>query len=584
MKNKLYTFLLIGGLAVTGSGCSDYLDIYDKTTVSPNVFPTTIEQLDLMVNAVYGSFKTQGLYSFYWFPMGMYLYDNTSDLAWQGDPERNGQMLKHTDPTCTYLTLTYADIFKSIELANAVLDAVPAFEAAGYATDADRSALDFMKGQALFYRALAYWHGQIFCELQSDGLALPLMRTVPKTLDEMMAPRATTAAFWEFIIQDLKEAIPLLQGRTDPTRVTEWAAKGLLAKVYAQAGSLPEAKPVLKDIIDHSGKELVAFDIYKQMFFGDSEFEFTDESLYEIDMTTDMQQWGPWGNSTTGSGMQMVFAPYILNLNDGGKPLASGWSNNFVHDKNLYRFGLKLPVPERISNPAYDPSKPLTLDNLDKVCTPEYLRASEEMRTDQTVDPRLFVSCGQPFVEQTLMDDGQVTVYHQTGDVLETDMQRWSHRKFTNIRGTEGAVSMNNGANFPVIRLADIYLLYAEACAADEPAVALEYINKVKRRAYGYPADAPSPVDYKSLHDRTMARDGDHLANDPLKYERWAELFAEGQWWYDVRRWRIGPEEARYYEKTRVGNLIWPGDAGYVQPIPKTEMDRNKNMVQTPGY
>lgn len=293
MKSKLYTFLLIGSLAVTGTSCSDYLNIYDKTTVSPNVFPTTLEQLDLMVNAVYGSFKTQGLYSFYWFPMGMYLYDNTSDLAWQGDPERNGQILKHTDPTCTYLTLTYADIFKSIELANAVLDAVPAFEAAGYAAETDRDALDFMKGQALFFRALAYWHGQIFCELNPDGLALPLMRNVPKTLDEMMAPRATTAQFWEFIIQDLQEAIPLLKGKSDPTRVTEWAAKGLLAKVYAQAGEWPEAKPVLKDIIDHSGKELVAFDIYKQMFFGDSEFEFNDESLYEIDMTTDMQQWGP---------------------------------------------------------------------------------------------------------------------------------------------------------------------------------------------------------------------------------------------------------------------------------------------------
>lgn len=282
--------------------------------------------------------------------------------------------------------------------------------------------------------------------------------------------------------------------------------------------------------------------------------------------------------------MQMVFAPYILNLNDGGKPLASGWSNNFVHDKNLYRFGMNLPVPERIDNPSYDPSRPMTLDNLDKICTSGYIRASEEMRINQTVDPRLFISCGQPFIEQTLMDDGQVTVYHQTGDVLETDMQRWSHRKFTNIKGTEGAVSMNNGANIPVIRLADIYLLYAEACATDEPSVALEYINKVKRRAYGYPVDAPSPVDYKSLHDRTMAREEDHLAYDPLKYERWAELFAEGQWWYDVRRWRIGADEARYYEKTRVGNLVWPGDAGYVQPIPKTEMDRNKNMVQTPGY
>jgi hypothetical protein len=103
----------------------------------------------------------------------------------------------------------------------------------------------------------------------------------------------------------------------------------------------------------------------------------------------------------------------------------------------------------------------------------------------------------------------------------------------------------------------------------------------VKRRAYGYPVDSPSPVDYKSLADRTVAQPNDHLANDPLKYERWAELFAEGQWWYDVRRWGIGPKEAAYYEKTRVGNLSWT-DFGYVQPIPQAEMERNKNMKQNP--
>lgn len=34
---------------------------------------------------------------------------------------------------------------------------------------------------------------------------------------------------------------------------------------------------------------------------------------------------------------------------------------------------------------------------------------------------------------------------------------------------------------------------------------ALEYVNKVHRRAYGYDPDQPSPVDYASLQDRTYA-------------------------------------------------------------------------------
>ncbi len=149
MKKKIHTILTVLLITIAISGCSDYFDIYDKGTVSPDIFPTTMEQMDLMVNAMYGSTKTQGLYSFYWFPMGMYLYDNTSDLAYQGDPERNGQLLNRTDPTCSYLTHSYSDIFKMVGFANAVLDALPGFEA-GYATDLDKPALDYMKGEALF--------------------------------------------------------------------------------------------------------------------------------------------------------------------------------------------------------------------------------------------------------------------------------------------------------------------------------------------------------------------------------------------------------------------------------------------------
>ncbi len=83
----------------------------------------------------------------------------------------------------------------------------------------------------------------------------------------MMVPRFTVREFWDFIIQDLTEAIPLVAGKTDPTRVTEWAVKGLLAKAYAQAGRMDTARPLLKEIIDNSGKDLVEFDIYKNMFF-----------------------------------------------------------------------------------------------------------------------------------------------------------------------------------------------------------------------------------------------------------------------------------------------------------------------------
>jgi hypothetical protein len=92
------------------------------------------------------------------------------------------------------------------------------------------------------------------------------------------------------------------------------------------------------------------------------------------------------------------------------------------------------------------------------------------------------------------------------------------------------------------------------------------------------PVETPSPVDYPDLAAPTGAAPADHLANDPLKYERWAELFAEGQWWFDVRRWRIGDKEAAYYGKVKAGNLTW-NDNKYALPIPEQEMNNN-NLIQ----
>ena len=138
------------------------------------------------------------------------------------------------------------------------------------------------------------------------------------------------------------------------------------------------------------------------------------------------------------------------------------------------------------------------------------------------------------------------------------------------------------------MRLADIYLLYAEAIADTDPAPALEYVNKVHRRAYNLNPDAASVRDYTSLTATTIAAKNhpeDALANDPLKYERWAELFAEGQWWYDIRRWHLLENEMKVYKRTRYGTLIYQGERAYAQPIPQTEIEAyNGSMKQNYNY
>lgn len=597
MKNKIYHIIGIILLTVVLSGCSDYLDVADKGSVSSAIFPTTLEEADLVLTSSYAGSHQQGLYAFYWFPMGIYLYDHTSDTYGTYDL-RATQMSNNTNTDCPYNTQTYSDVMRWIQLSNAALEGI---EKVRTNHPGDSVKLNYMKGQALFNRALAYWHGQIFFEIESkpNGLGLPLIDKVPKTIDEMMPPRSTTKESWDFVISTLNQAIPLLKGyRTDQTRATEWAAKGLLAKVYMQARHPGRAVPVMEDIINNSGKILVETSLYENMFYGDPKKEFNNESLYEIDMTTNLAQNGPWGGYTTGSGMPMVFAPWPLNLDFRNRPSSTdfdiitnstgGWGNNYIHDANVRRFGFTLPAAptKRVQNPNFKSAVARSVTNLPYILDPDYYNQSIAIRTNKIADPRLYVCAGQPYVD-TFMDAlGRVTFYDKSPEInTQPQMLSWNHKKFTNRLGTESQLNFSSPANYPVVRLADIYLLYAEALKDSLPTKALEYVNKVHRRAYNYPVDSPSPVDYKSFTDKTMAPAGDHLANDVLKYERWAELFAEGQWWFDVRRWEIGQQEVDYYKTTRNGQLHFYGNSYYVQPIPKTEIERYHGTIQqSEGY
>ena len=597
MKNKIYRFISIILLSIFLVACSDYLQVSDQGSVSSNVFPSTLDQVDLMLTSSYAGSHQLGLYAFYWFPMGIYLYDHTSDTDGTYDT-RATQMSNSTIATCPYNTQTYSDIMRWIGFSNAALEGIEKYRASHPADTVNAKRLNFMRGQSLFNRALAYWHGQIFFEIESkpNGLGLPIIDKVPKSVNEMMPPRATTKDSWDFIISTLNEAIPLLTGHTsDSTRVTEWAAKGLLAKAYMQSRNPEKAVPVLEDIIKNSGKVLIPTSTYEDMFYGKAANEFNKENLYEIDMTNNPKQTGPWAAYTTGSGMPMVFAPWPLNLDFRDRGPATtpgsldiitnstgGWGNNYVHDANVRRFGFTLPAPgNRVKNTGYVKASPRSVTNLPWIIDPAYTTQSNTIRTNKQADPRLYVSAGQPYVDTFKDGIGRVTFYDKSPAMnSQPQILSWNHKKFTNREGTEQLLNFSSPANYPVIRLADIYLLYAEAIMGTQPVKALEFVNKVHRRAYGYLSEGSSPVDYKTLTDVTMAPVGDLLHTDVLKYERWSELFAEGQWWFDIRRWEIGQNEVNYYKTTRNGALTYRGAGYYVQPIPQTEIDRYHGALQ----
>jgi len=125
----------------------------------------------------------------------------------------------------------------------------------------------------------------------------------------------------------------------------------------------------------------------------------------------------------------------------------------------------------------------------------------------------------------------------------------------------------NDGpVNWRVIRLADIYLSYAEAVASTDPSTAMEYVNKVRRRA--------REGNNNILPDLT-GLNGQALM-DAIYHERRIELNLEGHRFQDlVRTGRTSILEPYGFTSGKHEKM----------PIPQAEIDNFGGVLeQNNGY
>lgn len=149
------------------------------------------------------------------------------------------------------------------------------------------------------------------------------------------------------------------------------------------------------------------------------------------------------------------------------------------------------------------------------------------------------------------------------------------YRKFQDPAAPNQSAATNDN---PVYRYADILLMYAEAAnrVANGPTdLAVECLNQVHRRAYGYPPTQASPVDFKKSDYNTDS------FNELVIQERGYETFSEAKRWFDLKR--LGAKERIMQAKgiaLAEKHLLWP--------IPITETNYNKAIDpakdQNPGY
>ena len=548
-----------------------YLDVTNPNVYSADNYPGTIADLEIELHDLYGRFRS-GVYDPGQFRFVGVSRDHSADQAYQA-PDFNAATQLSYDKTNVSVDGLWNSHYENIAKCVNTLNDLERFKVKNPSLSAaDKEKIDLIEGQARFVRAWNYmilvnYFGETMITNEADKakMGVPIIAKLAGTLPETQIARSTVGEVWTYIVNDLKAAELLLKTKTwdgaNVARASGWAVKGLLGKayIYSQQWALAGAK--LKEVIDGSGKSLVDFATYKDMFNG--KFEFNRESFFELNFISDRtDEWNSQNN--VGQRLSIYLAPAYI---DNGNVSKNGFGNYFIHEKNLVRFGFnKVAVTDAALK------------------APAYVAESKTLRDSKAVDPRLWVVAYQPYLDSLRWDNVSRPVAKMPGDGLNIDgIQAWSWHKYVMNDKHVWAGNVANSNNMYILRLADIYLLYAEASMkTGQNAEALEYINKVHRRAYDVNPNNTSRYDYASLTSATKATDAT-LANDPLKYERWAELFGEGTWWFDICRWKLGKSEAQYYVKVATGTLVWE-DYKYALPIPLREINTNSIIKPNIGY
>lgn len=152
---------------------------------------------------------------------------------------------------------------------------------------------------------------------------------------------------------------------------------------------------------------------------------------------------------------------------------------------------------------------------------------------------------------------------------------------------------------WPVIRLADLYLLYAEALnEVSGPSVEVyEYINKVRVRAGLENVEVAWPNYAKaSKKQKHTTKDG---LREIIQQERLIELANEGHRYWDIRRWKrakemwqnqpiqgwdVDQEETETYYRIKTIYTTSFTTKDYLWPIREYNLSVNPNLDQNPGW
>ena len=450
MKKIIY---IVSALALMAgsSSCVGSLDQYPHSTSTSNDVYTSADGYRQVLSGIYAAFiqrissvSSEARSQNYLRTLTMFQDCSTDScdpiwLAGETLTDVNGLSWTASNPWCSAM---YYHIYNIVAMCNDFISNAGNGELLSRLSESDRETVAELKSEARFLRAYAYSHAIDFYNrmpfvTEADGVG----SYIPKTYDR--------SQMFGFLVQELSEIAETLDV-TNYGHATRGAAYALLARIYLNGETwtgtryytecISACKEVLKD-------GYMLEDDYGRLFNGDNHLRAMGGSEIIFAFACDGTKTTTW-DATTFLVCRQVLDGYADAADVYGNDGANAWNN---------------------------------------------LRARPQLVDVFEYGDRRNLTAG---TDREDNGDGTYTETERSKDITAHDDASTGYRirKWTNVTDAGEAASFcgeGGGADtdFPVLRLADVYLMIGEACLRGGEGVtrseALGYVNDVRKRAFG---------------------------------------------------------------------------------------------------